>query len=64
MSVTRIALMLTDFTFLILGLAVLNWIFRPKNYKSYDFILMVITVSIFYAYVIFGVALVYGVEHL
>ena len=64
MTFTQFVLSTFDAIALVIGLTVLNWIARPKHYQTYDFILMMITVGIFYMFVVWCVMLNYGVETL
>lgn len=62
MTYTEIAMALPLPTIFILGLTVLNWIFKPPYYAEIDIVFMLICCGIFYFFVVWCVMLMYGVE--
>jgi hypothetical protein len=63
-GMTEVALILLDPILLILGLALLNWIFRPPHYEDIDIILMLVCLVLMFFFASWGAALNLGVEHL
>jgi hypothetical protein len=62
MTYTDIAMMLPLPTLLVIGLALLNWIFKPPYYSEIDFVFLLVCGGIFYFFVVWCVLLNYGVE--
>ena len=62
MTYTEIAMQLPLPTLLVLGLTLLNWVFKPPHYADIDILLLLICGGIFYFFVVWCILLNYGVE--
>lgn len=62
MTYTEIAMQLPLPTLLVVGLTLLNWIFKPPYYAEIDIVFLLICMGIFYFLVVWCVVMMYGVE--
>jgi len=64
MPLTPIILSIIEPALLVIGIALLNWIFRPPYHQQIDFILLLVLMGIFVLFAMWALLLSYGLDSL